>query len=510
MTVVCFSSLPEGVLLTQTMLDRGLMLLLLVVGVLGQECPEGKYGEHCELNCSRSCFPHSGEDVHCDRHSGKCSEGCVVGWYGDQCHVPCKKNCPRHICSQQTGHCTRPCEGNKTGDFCEIHHENGQKQSQEPASIPLVAILVPVSAILLLIIITVAVLFIRHRKSNQASDDVECGELLSPGGVDTDLIVACREGKLKAVRDILYKSPEDINKKGCGGMTPVMWAARRGHREVLDLLVRKEADLKLVDDASNNILHRACYGGHVAMVKHVVSKNMVDINSKGRDGRTPLMWAAREGKRQIFDLLVSKGGLPSEVDKDGNNILILACWGGNEEIVKYIISHDDVDIDGRGQSGRTPLMAAAYKGHGKVFDLLVDKEADLTLVDDAGDNVLHVACLGGHVDIVSRVLKLGKVDINKQGQCSRTPLMVAARLGNNEIFDLLVTERADALTEDDDRNTILHLACEGGHIDIVKYVLSLDTVNINARNKQNETATMLARKGGDVCNLLVLHGGLSR
>ncbi|XP_048246276.1 ankyrin repeat domain-containing protein 17-like isoform X2 [Haliotis rufescens] len=499
------------------MLGRGLMLLLLVVGVLGQECPVGKYGEHCQLNCSRSCFPHSGQDVHCDRHSGKCSEGCVVGWYGDQCHVPCKKNCPRHICSQQTGHCTRPCEGNNTGDFCEIHHENGQKQgaseqSQESASTTLVAILAPVFAILaiLIIIIIMAVLFIRHRKSNQASDDVESGELLSPGGVDTDLIVACSEGKLKAVRDILEQSPEVINKKGRSGMTPVMWAARRGHREVLDLLVRKEADLKLVDDASNSILHWAFYGGHVSMVKYVVSKNMVDINSKGRDERTPLMCAAREGKRQIFDLLVSRGGLPSEIDKDGNNILLLACWGGNEEIVKYIISHDDVDIDGRGQSGRTPLMAAAYKGHGKVFDLLVDKEADLTLVDDAGDNVLHVACLGGHVDIVSRVLELGKVDINKQGQCSRTPLMVAARLGHKEIFDLLVTERADALTEDDHRNTILHLACEGGLIDIVEYVLSLGTVNINARNIQNETATMLSTKGGDVCNLLVSHGGLSK
>ncbi|XP_071085980.1 serine/threonine-protein phosphatase 6 regulatory ankyrin repeat subunit B-like [Haliotis cracherodii] len=499
-------------MLTQTMLDRGLLLFLLVVTVLSQECPVGRYGEGCQLNCNLHCFPYSGKDVHCDRHSGKCSEGCIPGWYSDQCHVPCNKNCPRHICSQQTGHCTRPCEGNNTGDFCEIHHENGPKQrakqSQEPASPPLVAILVPVIAIIILIIM--AVLFIRHRKSNQASDDVESGELLSPGRVDTDLIVACREGKLKAVKDILDQSLEDINKKGCGGMTPLMWAARRGHREVLDLLMRKEADLKLVDDASNSILHWAFYGGHVAMVKYVVSENMVDINSKGRDERTPLMCAAREGQRQIFDLLVSKGGLPSEIDKDGNNILLLACWGGNVKIVKYIISHDDVDINGRGQSGRTPLMAAAYRGNEKVVNLLVKEGADLTLFDDAGDNVLHSACQGGHVDVVRHVLKLGKVDINKQGQCSRTPLMVAARLGHKQIFHLLVTERADALTEDDDRNTILHLACEGRHIDIVKYVLSLDTVDINARNKQNETATMLSRKGGDVCNLLVSRGGLSK
>ncbi|XP_048246281.1 scavenger receptor class F member 1-like [Haliotis rufescens] len=153
------------------MLDRGLLFLLLQgVGVLGQECAVGKYGEHCQLNCSRHCAPYSGQDVHCHRHSGKCSEGCIPGWYGDQCQLSCSRNCQQHICSQQTGHCTLGCKGNNMGDFCETPIESGPKQgenetAQEPASTPVAAILVPVFTILIIIIIgTVIVLVFRHRK----------------------------------------------------------------------------------------------------------------------------------------------------------------------------------------------------------------------------------------------------------------------------------------------------------------------------------------------------------
>ncbi|XP_046554158.1 putative ankyrin repeat protein RF_0381 [Haliotis rubra] len=322
---------------------------------------------------------------------------------------------------------------------------------------------------------------------------------------DTDLNVACKQGDLQRVRDILDQSLEDKDKQGKDGMTPVLWAARRGHREILDLLVKYGADLKLVDIVSNNILHWACRGGNVSMVKHIISMNAVNINTRGRDGRTPLMYVARNGENKIFQLLVSKGGLPSDVDNDGNDILELACWGGSVKMVEYILKHKALDINGRGQSGRTP----AYKGHGEVLDLLERSGADLNAADDAGDNVLHSACLGGHVDIVSRVLKLNKVDINSRGKSSRTPLMMAARNGDKEIFDLLINKGVDTRPEDDDSNNILHLASEGGNLDIVKYVLSLKIVDINARNKHQETPTMMATRGSEVCDLLVFYGGLS-
>ncbi|XP_067668165.1 putative ankyrin repeat protein RF_0381 [Haliotis asinina] len=505
------------------MMKYFLLIIITATQGKGDECPLGTYGENCDTNCSANCAPSADKKVHCHKQTGRCSEGCNKGWHGDQCNLGCSTNCHNNVCNVQTGNCIR-CKAKYSGEYCETYKESDQKEcpqqsAQVLCSTQLAAILVPVFIILIGIIIALIAYILWRRRNERvkrdSDDEDDRKRLTSPGRSNTDAEVShqdsdlhddCKKRNLEKVRDILNQSLNDIDKPGKDGMTPVMWAARRGHKEILDLLVKKGADLQLVDVVRDNILHWACRGGNISMVKHIMSVSAVDINTKGRDGRTPLMYAALNGQNKIFQLLVSKGGLPSQVENDGNSILQLACWGGNVEIDDYILSHK-VDINGRGQSGRTPLTAAAYRGHLKILDLLVNKGADPTCFDDAGDNVLHSGCLGGHMDIVKRVLELDTVDINSRGHSGRTPLMMAASNGDKEIFYLLFNKNADATLVDDDGNTILHLASEGGNVNIVKYVLSLEIMDINTRNEHQETPTMMATRGSEVCYLLVERGG---
>ncbi|XP_048250649.1 uncharacterized protein LOC124152553 [Haliotis rufescens] len=328
------------------------------------------------------------------------------------------------------------------------------------------------------------------------------------GNEDTDLHFACKKGDLNRLRHILSKSLVDLNRRGQCGRTPVMMAAEEGHRQVFDLLVKEGADVSLMDDNRHNILHVACLGGHVDMVKNVLSRKVADINSRGKYGRTPLMVAAENGHRQVFDLLVREGDDVSLEDDDGDNILHVACLGGHVDMVKYVLSLKVADINSRGHYGMTPLMVAAVNGHRQVFDLLVTRGAGVSLVDDGRNNILHVACLGGHVDMVKYVLSQKVTDINSRGPYGRTPLMVAAVNGHRQVFDLLVTQGADVSLEDDGRNNILHVACLGGHVDMVKYVLSQKTADINSRGQYGRTLLMLAVSAGhrQVFDLLVREG----
>ncbi|XP_071111739.1 ankyrin repeat domain-containing protein 50-like [Haliotis cracherodii] len=229
----------------------------------------------------------------------------------------------------------------------------------------------------------------------------------------------------------------------------------------------------------------------------------VDINSRGKYRRTPLMEAAEKGHRQAFDLLVRKGADVSLVDDVGNNILHMACLGGHVDIVKYVLSQKVADINSRGQYRRTPVMMAAEKGHRQVFDLLVREGADVSLVDDNGSNILHVACLGGHVDIVKYVLSQKVADMNGRGQYGRTPLMVAAEKGHRQVFDLLVTQGADLSLVDDDRNNILHVACLGGHVDMEKYVLSQKVADMNGRYGRTPLMVAVVKGHRQVFDLLL-------
>ncbi|XP_046585167.1 ankyrin repeat domain-containing protein 50-like [Haliotis rubra] len=152
------------------------------------------------------------------------------------------------------------------------------------------------------------------------------------------------------------------------------------------------------------------------------------------------MYAAKKGNKKVVDLLVSKGCNLSVVDNLGGNILHAACLGDNEDIVKDLLSRGIADIDSRDNQGRTPAMYAAAKGYKKVVDLLVSKGCNLSVVDDPGRNVLHVACLGDNEDIVKDVLSRGIADIDSRDDQGRTPVMYAAKKGNKKVVDLLVSK----------------------------------------------------------------------
>ncbi|XP_067653211.1 serine/threonine-protein phosphatase 6 regulatory ankyrin repeat subunit B-like [Haliotis asinina] len=322
------------------------------------------------------------------------------------------------------------------------------------------------------------------------------------------LHLSCIGGHVDTVKYVLNQTSVDINSKDCEKMTPVLLAAYHGKRELFDVLVKNGADLSVIDEDGDNILHWACRGGNVKIVTYILMQNIVDINCKGDEEMTPVLIAADHGKKDAFDILVKRGGDLSVIDEDRDNILHLACRGGHVKIVNYILMQNIVDINAKNTGGETPVMLAANSGEREVFDILVRKGADLSVIDNNDDNILHSACGGGNPKIVTYILMQNIVDINCKGDEEMTPVLIAAYYAKHEAFDILVKKEADLSVTDGDGDNILHLACRGGHVKIVNYILMQNIVDINAKNSGGETPVMLAAwcAKGEVFDGLVRKG----
>ncbi|XP_071099029.1 serine/threonine-protein phosphatase 6 regulatory ankyrin repeat subunit B-like [Haliotis cracherodii] len=311
------------------------------------------------------------------------------------------------------------------------------------------------------------------------------------------LHVACHFDDVSLLVEIVPKF--EINNQGKHGWTPVMKAAVNGKKDAFNILKSLKADLTLTDDNDSNLLHLACHGGNVSIVMLLLPQ--FDINSRGNNGWTPVMYAAASGVESVFHRLVSQRADITLRDGYNNSVFHLACIGGNISIVKYLLPRTDINC--LGNHGRTAIMIAALLAKPTLFKLLLSKKADTTLTDDYDDKVLHLACQGGNRSIV-RYLML-KFAMDASGRHGWTPIMIAAWTGRKDVFDLLVSQRVDISLTDDDKDSVLHMACQGGNTAIVEYLLTVFDINLKGHN--GLTPVMHAVRAGqkNMFNWLVSH-----
>jgi len=117
-----------------------------------------------------------------------------------------------------------------------------------------------------------------------------------------------------------------------------------------------------------------------------------------------------------------------------------------------------------------PLHVAAWRGHGEVVELLVDKGANLDAQDKLGWTALQRAADNGHGEVVKLLVEKG-ANLEAQDTYGRTALHLAAQGGHGEVVKLLVEKGANLEAQDTYGRTALHLAAQGGHGEVVKLLV---------------------------------------
>lgn len=97
-------------------------------------------------------------------------------------------------------------------------------------------------------------------------------------------------------------------------------------------------------------------------------------------------------------------GILQEEDDHGKTLLHKAAEHGSVRAIKTLV-RGGVDVDSYDQWRRTPAHVAATKGKLQALRALYHHGgADLTLVDNRGDSMLHSAADRGHTLIVRSIL----------------------------------------------------------------------------------------------------------
>lgn len=301
------------------------------------------------------------------------------------------------------------------------------------------------------------------------------GASLCSPSVSSSLICAVSAGRYDIVRSLVLRgaNTEFVDDFG---FTPLINATAFGHRRLAVFLLEFTTDVDSGDYYHMmSPLHYAAENGMTDVVRLLVKKR-ADIGIKDKSGMSPLHYASKRGKVSVAKVLLDAGADINEQDYMGMTPLAVACGEHQVRAVGFLCSNGAL-VNAQDGMGMTALHQAVkntcdYERCADTVRLLVRAGASLETKDTNDMTVFDTAMQVGN-GVMNALIDIG-ADVNRTYSCGSTTLMLAA---SNHHIDKKILEKI--ITKSD----------------------------VNARNKDGETALGLAAYYNEkAVDLLIRHG----
>lgn len=348
------------------------------------------------------------------------------------------------------------------------------------------------------------------------------------------LVKLTQEGQLSSLEELITLSGpavvQTVSRKhfGRSGDTLLHYAARHGHLDVVEYLIKRVGvDMEVYNNDYKRPLHEAASMSHLACVSYLLQEG-AKVDSLKKADWTPLMMACTRRNLNVIQELLCHGADPALRNKDGWNSFHIACREGDplvvqhlllvapdvwrtesktrrtplhtaamhgcEEVVGLLLERCGYTSDSTDSCGVTPFMDAVRNGHISVARLLLEKhQASPTAADKLGAQPLHQVAVTGHDEALSFLVRDLNVDVNQRATGIKlTALHYAAKEGHTSTIKTLLELGADLHARDKNGRSALHMACIGQHADTARTLMQLGVKD--SEDASGTTARQLAKK----------------
>ncbi|XP_062619034.1 putative ankyrin repeat protein RF_0381 [Saccostrea cucullata] len=337
--------------------------------------------------------------------------------------------------------------------------------------------------------------------------NVEILELLEQNGVDLTyknengsniLHIACMQSKFEMCQYIIQHYPDMLHQVDYNGWNVALYAAQGGNVEVLQHLAQKGVDMTYKNKDSCNILHIACANSKSEMCQYIIKHYPDMLDQINDDGLNVALYAAKGGNVEILELLKQKHVDMTYKNKDGCNILHIACANSKLEMCQHIIEHYPDILNQVNDDGWNAALHAIQGGNVEILELLAQKGADMTYKNKDGSNILHIACANAKSEMCQYIIQHYPDMLNQVNYIEWNAVLFAAYGGNVEVLQLLALKGVDMTYTNKNGNNILHIACANAKSEMCQYIIQHYPDMLKQVDNDGLNAALYAAQGGNV------------
>ncbi|KAN0069329.1 Ankyrin repeat-containing domain protein [Elaphomyces granulatus] len=269
--------------------------------------------------------------------------------------------------------------------------------------------------------------------------------------------------------------------KDSSGNTPLSWAAKAGHGDVVKLLLAKLPGR----EGLNRALLCATSRGDAAIMTQLLDAG-ADKNYAW-ENTTPLHLAAHNGYDDSVRLLIMRHAALNNQGIKGNTPVADACSTGKLEPVRMLVEAG-ASLEIKDWMSRSPLQRAALGNHSAIVRLLLERgvawEVDLPECGSLVVQLVHKR----YIDTVKVVLDSAAAQVTSDllGECAH----IALRNDDTEMLLLLLDRGADLDAESAKKGfgTALQECAYHGNLKMAKVLIHRLHVDVNANQGRYHTA----------------------
>ncbi|XP_062571642.1 uncharacterized protein LOC134233669 [Saccostrea cucullata] len=328
----------------------------------------------------------------------------------------------------------------------------------------------------------------------------------------TVLTCACQDGRTDMVKYLIEKYPALLQEHtDVLGKSLLYWAAFSGRIDMIEYMLNLfeyENILNIssdnipkgdkADNSGRSILHAACKNGYYDMCKYLLCRYPQLLNVRDNNGANVFHYTALGGNIALLKYLLSKGFDVNDTTNTGMTVLKICCAFGREKMCKYLVNMYPGLKSVRDNKGCTVFHSACKGGSVEMISFFIEKGMDINALSNDGRSILHTACFNRKFEVCEYLVENYPDVLNVRNKIYNTVLHDAAWGGNVQIVKLLIEKKMDIIAQREDGETILHLCCCSGEIDMCEYLVNNFYELVEIRDNRGWTALHAACSGGSV------------